>query len=364
MNPIFLFIWRLRKNDQPRAAVKISICVPQYNRIEYLLKSLGIIEKQTYPNIEIAISDDGSTDDTVQRIEELQKRYKYPIVLHQNDKNRGYDYNYRKCIEIASGDYAIVIGNDDSIQGEGSIQLLADYLTANNYPDIGFCNMIEDRTGGTFIKRAIKTELLGTGPEMAIKNYSCFSFVGGLVYKRSTFLQHNTAKYDGSIFSQMYLGVFMIAKGARLFSIYEPLVLKDILLDGIFRHSYRDRIAKKWSEMKVVDGGIPSVINVLLSALSDADLLTNQRAYQIFSRIYRITFPHWILDYKENGALPEAIGLIIGLNPLRNQNFKKLIWRNRLAILFFYVCSVVLGLCTPVVLYKKLKQRLYTFFKK
>lgn len=48
--------------------MKISICIPQYNRIEYLLKSLRIIEEQTYPNIEISISDDCSSDDTVEKI--------------------------------------------------------------------------------------------------------------------------------------------------------------------------------------------------------------------------------------------------------------------------------------------------------
>ena len=38
--------------------MKISICFPQYNRIAYLLKSLNLISKQSYDNIEIIISDD------------------------------------------------------------------------------------------------------------------------------------------------------------------------------------------------------------------------------------------------------------------------------------------------------------------
>jgi glycosyltransferase involved in cell wall biosynthesis len=38
--------------------MKISICIPHYNRIEYLLKSLKIIEQQSYKNVEIVISDD------------------------------------------------------------------------------------------------------------------------------------------------------------------------------------------------------------------------------------------------------------------------------------------------------------------
>ncbi len=61
--------------------MKLSICIPQYNRINYLLESLLIIEDQTYPNIEIVISDDCSTDDTEERIKSLIPRHKYPIIF-------------------------------------------------------------------------------------------------------------------------------------------------------------------------------------------------------------------------------------------------------------------------------------------
>lgn len=344
--------------------LKISICIPQYNRIQYLLKSLAIIERQTYPNIEISISDDCSIDETVEEISKLSKSYKYPIVFDRNATNLGYDRNYRKCIEMASGDYSFVIGNDDSIQGEQSIEFLVKFITENNFPDIGFCNMLEERTGGTLIKRALATKVIGTGKDVAIKNYSCFSFVGGLVYKRETFLKYNTSKYDGSIYSQMYLGVHMIAKGAVLFSISEPLVIKDILINGIFRKGYRDKIAKKWSDYRVEDGGLPSVINVLINALSDANLLLQRDVFYIFRRIYSITYPHWILDYKENGALPAAIGLVIGLNPSRNRNTKLLTLKNKVLIYTLYGGISILALLMPVFIFKKWKQRAYTFFKR
>lgn len=344
--------------------MKISICIPQYNRINYLLRSLKMIESQTYHNIEISISDDCSTDNTVEEIANLKKVYKYPIIFDRNAQNMGYDRNYRKCIEMATGDYAFVIGNDDSIYGNESIAWLVGFLKENNYPDVGFCNMIEERTGGTLIKRALKTTILGSGTQVALKNYSCFSFVGGLIYKRSTFLNFNTAKYDGSIYSQMYVGVYMIVNGAKLFSIVEPFVLKDLLLDGVFRKGYRDRISKKWSAFRVVDGGLPSVMNVLISALRDGDSLTQENAYFIFRRMYCVTYPHWILDYKENGALPEAFGLIVGLNPLRNKNYLILNTLNKTRVYFFYVVGSIFALLFPVFLFKRWKQKIYSFFKR
>ncbi len=344
--------------------MKISICIPQYNRINYLMKSLRSIEQQTYTDIEIIISDDCSTDNTVEQIKELSLNYKFPIIFDRNKKNLGYDRNYRKSIEMATGDYALVIGNDDSLNKPGHVQFLVDFLHSNNLPDIGFCNLIEERTGGGLVKRAWGNKVIGAGPEIALKNYSSFSFVGGLIYKRSTFLKYNTAQYDGSIYAQMYMGVYMISKGAVLFCIEEPLVIKDLKLDDTSINSYKDTIARTWRDYKIVDGGLPSVMNVLISALRDAGELSQQRTYYIFRRIYAITFPHWILDYKENGAFPEAWGMFRGLHPGSNKNFHLLTLWNRFKIYCLYFIVGIIALLTPVFIFKYFKQKVYAILKR
>jgi glycosyltransferase involved in cell wall biosynthesis len=344
--------------------MKISVCIPQYNRIAYLLRSLKQIEEQNYENIEVVVSDDGSTDNTEETIKELQKKYKYPLVFSKNEKNLGYDRNYRKCIELASGDYCIVIGNDDTLYQPGSIEFLVDFLIKNDYPELGFSNFVEDNNPGVVVQRAAETKVLGTGKYIALKNYSCFSFVGGLIYKKTAFNKYNTDKHDGSVFSQMYLGCFMVASGCRLFSIKEPLVLKDLYMDGKFRHSYRDRIAKNWKDFKIVDGGIPSVMHVLISAFRDAEVLDQGIIKKIFTRVYSVTLPHWVLDYKSNKAFPEAIGFIRGLNPLRNQDFFLLNFLNRTVIFLRYIFFSLFALITPSSLFKKYKNQLYNFFKR
>ncbi len=344
--------------------MKISICIPQYNRIAYLSKSLKQIEEQEYPDIEVIISDDRSEDNTVEVIEALQKHYKYPLVFSRNEINLGYDRNYRKCMELASGDYCLVIGNDDTIYEADSIRFLADFLMKNDYPELGFSNFVEDNNRGIVVKRAMETEVLGSGKYVALKNYSCFSFVGGLIYKKSTFEKYNTSKHDGSIYAQMYLGCLMVADGCRLFSIKKPLVLKDLQMEGKPRSSYKDNIARKWSNYKVVDGGLPSVINVLISAFRDAGVLDQAILRKIFVRIYSITLPHWILDYKSNAALPEAFGIIAGLNPFRNRNFNLLNWMNRMSVLLRYAFFSIGALVVPSVFFKKYKNQLYQFFKR
>src|SRR3954463_5705563 len=116
--------------------MKLSICIPQYNRIDYLLQSLKTIEEQTYDQIEVVISDDCSTDETKEKIAALVPIYRFPIVYNRNKKNLGYDANYRKCIELATGDYCLLIGNDDGINGKDRIQHLVEFLKQNDLPEI------------------------------------------------------------------------------------------------------------------------------------------------------------------------------------------------------------------------------------
>ena len=343
---------------------RLSICIPQYNRIEFLLKSLKLISIQDYPNLEIVISDDCSTDNTFPEISALKVNYKFPIIYERNEINLGYDRNYRRCIEMATGKYVIVIGNDDTINPKYRVDQLMDFLRKNNFPDIGFCNMIEENAKDKLIERAITTNILGTGADIAMKYYSCFSFVGGLIYKRTSFLEFNNDRFDGSIYAQTYLGVKMVSSGCMLFSIKDPLVIKDIIIENKISNSYKDTIAKSWKNFKVVDGGLPSVINVLINALHDVKADTQIRLLFIFKRIYTITYPFWILDYKENGAMPEAFGLIVGLYPGKNRNFKKLNFLNRIYIYINYFVFTIGAILMPVAIFKKIKSKLYRYFKK
>lgn len=344
--------------------MKVSICIPQYNRIQYLLQSLDIITNQSYGDIEVVISDDCSTDDTEAKILSLQPKYKYPIVYKRNEKNNGYDANYRQCISLATGEYCIVIGNDDSIFGKDGITFLVDFLTANNFPEIGFCNFVEASDTDKVIERTTVTAVVGSGLDVALKNYSCFSFVGGLIYKKSAFDLYNTSKHDGSIYAQMYLGIVMIAQGCRLFSIKEPLVIKDIDGDNSARGSYVDTLARRWKDYKMVDGGLPSVTRVLISAIEDVEQYNSEIGYKIIKRIYTVTYPFWILDYKKNGAFVEAVGLSRGLYPGRNDNLKKINRMQRLKVHLWYNLSTVAAFLTPVTVFNRLKSFLYKQAKK
>jgi len=90
----------------------ISIIVPVYNGIQYIESCINNILKSIYTNIEIIIIDDGSTDGTYQKCEELQKLDQRIIVVH-NDKNEGVSISRNKGIELVNGKYICFVDVDD-----------------------------------------------------------------------------------------------------------------------------------------------------------------------------------------------------------------------------------------------------------
>ena len=344
--------------------MKISICIPQYNRIEYLLKNLKQIALQSYFNIEVIISDDCSSDNTEEEINKLSAAYRFPIIYNRNELNLGYDRNLRKSMELATGDYCFILGNDDTLFNETAIEFLAAFLTKNDFPEIGFCNYAEEHDSSIVYERAAFTGVVGTGYNVALKYYRSFSFVAGIIWKRDWFNKVNTAKFDKSVYVQIYLAMLIILKGGKFFIIKEPLVLKDITIPGKVVNSYRDKIARKWRDFKVTDGGLPRVINVSTTAVKDAGMDEKSAVYKIVKDIYLITYPFWILDYKRNNAFVAAVGLICGMFPSGVKNLGSLDFFRKCLIYCLYFTSSISALLIPVWFFDKLKPALYRIIKK
>lgn len=92
----------------------VSIVIPIYNVEEFLRECLETVINQTYKNLEIILSDDGSTDGCPQICDEYQKRDNRIKVIHK--KNGGLSDARNAGIEIATGQYISFIDSDDFIE--------------------------------------------------------------------------------------------------------------------------------------------------------------------------------------------------------------------------------------------------------
>lgn len=344
--------------------MKISICIPQYNRIQYLIKNLRILEKLNYPDVEVIVSDDASTDSTEAEMLKLTSNYRFPIKYKRIPSNVGYDANLRSSLEMASGEYCFILGNDDTLEDPECLKPLVDFLVNNGKPEIGFCNYVEAHSPEKVITRADKTAVIGSGEAIALKYYRSFSYVAGIIVKRSTFEQYNTSKVDGSVYVQMYLAALIISKGGKLFMYEQPLVTKDIQIDGSMANSYRDTLMRSWADYKPIDGGLKQVMAAVLEAFRDAGIETGPITYKVMDNIYKYTYPFWLLDYRTNGSYIGAYALTQGLKPSGVSAFSSLGAWQKLKIRLRYWSSSLIGMLMPVFIFNALKRKVYKFIKK
>lgn len=94
---------------------KLSLCIPTYNRSEYLSALLDSILAQKDPDIEVVISDNASTDNTAEVVESYKAKFSSLVYVRQPE-NIGMDRNFLAIVENATGDYAWMIGDDDCLE--------------------------------------------------------------------------------------------------------------------------------------------------------------------------------------------------------------------------------------------------------
>jgi len=90
----------------------VTLMIPCYNQASIVHKAIESALAQTYPNLEVVISDDNSSDNTA---EAIQKYLKDPRVRYfKNSPNLGRVQNYRKTIfEYSRGEWVLNIDGDD-----------------------------------------------------------------------------------------------------------------------------------------------------------------------------------------------------------------------------------------------------------
>ncbi len=91
---------------------KVSIIMPAYNSAKYIADAIKSIESQTYDNWELLVTDDGSTDNTYQLLQDYAWRDPR-IFVFQTQRNEGPAIARNISISHASGRYIAFLDSDD-----------------------------------------------------------------------------------------------------------------------------------------------------------------------------------------------------------------------------------------------------------
>ncbi len=109
----------------------LSIALTTYNRakfLDYWLKyHIPIVKKY---NIKIIVSDDHSSDETINVIEKYIKEY--PLIeFHSNEKNIGFDRNVERVLKYSDTEYVWLLGESYMIP-ENGIEYILELISKNN----------------------------------------------------------------------------------------------------------------------------------------------------------------------------------------------------------------------------------------
>ncbi|AEM47330.1 glycosyl transferase family 2 [Acidithiobacillus ferrivorans SS3] len=102
-----------RENLDITEPPKVTIAIPTYNRSAFLTEALDSALAQTFQNIEVIVSDNASTDNTLQ----LLGNYNYDrLIVIQQETNLGMMGNWNSCLNKASGELFLLLSDDDFLE--------------------------------------------------------------------------------------------------------------------------------------------------------------------------------------------------------------------------------------------------------
>lgn len=234
---------------------KLSICIPTYNREPFLRQLLDSIVGQADPNkVQIAISDNASSDGTREMVAQFEKAYPN-IVYYRWPSNQGADRNYLKAVDISAGEYCWLMGSDDFMPA-GGVQSVLDLLGGDDIYLIG-------RTEADFNLKKLQDRnwLNDAEPEQKF-NFSAkseliryfnacdrlgglFSYLSSIVVKRESWnLYPCDERFIGTLYSHVYVLLSILMNGGSLVYIKRPLIVS---------RSGNDSFLTDWIKRGMVD---------------------------------------------------------------------------------------------------------------
>lgn len=155
-------IKKIKQNQNP----VLSIIIPAYNVANYIESTLiTIINHNNASNLDIIVVNDGSKDNTVQKVKNIIEKYcdnDKPIIRLVDKDNGGHGSTINVGLELSKGKYVRIIDGDDwvnSIDLNKLIDILkkenSDIVITNYSEDIAYNNKLVPKDLYSFIKEGI-----------------------------------------------------------------------------------------------------------------------------------------------------------------------------------------------------------------
>jgi glycosyltransferase involved in cell wall biosynthesis len=129
---------------------KVSVIFTNYNHSKYLEEAFLSIVNQTYDNIEIIMVDDGSTDDSLEKMKLLREEYDgkpFAVSLISLEKNMGKWFALNKGIEAATGELIALQDADDASMPQRIERQASTMIKMGSFHNLcGFIHCFDEET--------------------------------------------------------------------------------------------------------------------------------------------------------------------------------------------------------------------------
>lgn len=153
----------------------ISFCITTYNQLNFVKSCIESIIPYKGNDIEIIVSDDGSTEDIGGLINSFNDTR---IKFFKNQKNLGHDLNIINSFEKAKGEYAFLLRTRDQVIPD-TIPHIIDFIKKHNNCSYITGNALDEKG---FVRYSYNKEIIEQGPDTIHAHFNLYIHPSGSLY--------------------------------------------------------------------------------------------------------------------------------------------------------------------------------------
>lgn len=222
-----------------------------YNHEKFVAQALHSVFNQTYPNIQVIVLDDGSTDGSVEEIEkQLANRPDVRFINHSS--NKGYCTSLNEVAVLAKGEFVIDLSADDILMPNRVEVGVREFLTKDNSYGVNFSDAIIVNESGAELYFHSEKHPHITIPEGDVyKNLIDRYFIcpPTLMFRRSVLVK--IGGYDETLAFEDFDFLIQSSREFNYFYTHLPLVKKRILASSMSATQFVRNSPQRWSTYRV-----------------------------------------------------------------------------------------------------------------
>lgn len=252
----------------------LTIAIPTYNRAIYLSKCLENIYSQIGDDdrFEVLVCNNDSPDNTAEIVAEYMKKYTN-IVYYKNDTNIGVSRNFQKVLELSTGEYINLHGDDDYFN-QNIYRSILQMIEANRNCDVMYMTVLDCelcyRRGFGLSNYQIESNTGGWATGMILNNDA---------YKKVV----DKERFLNSNLNHIYIQLEMLRLNPNYCIMFGPITRGDCGDGGAYGYN-------------IMEVAIQNYLNIIYSFKNNG-LSEEEIAYHKLASL-NITFPliNWVIE--------------------------------------------------------------------